>query len=114
GALVAMGELYEVGDVGRVEVGGKRPRRLVVAVGDGVEHFAHELGPQPVFLVMDPVAERTGLQFMRGKGDVLALAHDSLPRSTRLMLRAASLCPKRHWRNPARGPRWPQSIFTSQ
>jgi hypothetical protein len=49
--LVAIDELEQVGDVGRVERLDQRARAFRVARFDAVQHAAHELGLQPVVLV---------------------------------------------------------------
>ncbi len=50
-ALVARGELDQIGDVGGMERLDQRARGGVVALVDRVEHAADELRPEPVLLV---------------------------------------------------------------
>ena len=50
-AILVRGQLEQVGDIGGVERFDQRARRLVVAVGDRVEHRADEFGTQTIVLV---------------------------------------------------------------
>ncbi len=104
GALVAGRQLDQVGDVGGVKLGHQRARGFVVAVGDRVEHFAHEFRTKPILLVVNPILLRNA-RLMRRGGDGVAVAHAPLPLAG-LAVRGASLCPWAHWRNPARTPTW--------
>ena len=74
-ALVARGELDQVGDVGRVERLDEPARGLVVAGVDRVENLVDEFRAQPVFLV----DHRAGAGFDSGQrgGDVVDLGHDA-------------------------------------
>ena len=102
-ALVGRSELDQVGDVGGVEVGDQGARRLVVAVGDRVEHFANEARAKPVFLVVDAIRLASAFRLMRRGGDGVAFAHASSPRPALL---GASLCPPAHWRNREGATTW--------
>ena len=81
-ALVARRELDQVGNVGRVQSGDQFARGFVIAVGNRVEHLAHELRPQPVLFVVNPILGRQGIGLMRRGGDDVAVAHASSPRPT--------------------------------
>jgi len=74
-ALVAGGELDQVGDVGRMERGDHFAGAFVIARFDGVEDIIHELRPQPVFVVDCRGCARVQATCFGGGGDFVAFGH---------------------------------------